>query len=60
MGRSNWYYDHPPACNCAKCTAERTQTRSASPLSALRSAIAPKPSDKDSLLKRLRRKLSGG
>ena len=26
MGRSNWYYDHPPTCNCAACTRARAQT----------------------------------
>ena len=23
MGRSNWHYDHPPACTCVKCVEER-------------------------------------
>ena len=22
-GRPNWYYDHPPACTCAQCNAQR-------------------------------------
>jgi hypothetical protein len=26
MGRPNWYYDHPPTCNCAACTEQRIQS----------------------------------
>ena len=24
-GRANWYYEHPPACTCAKCNEQRLQ-----------------------------------
>ncbi|MDP6452460.1 MAG: hypothetical protein QF898_04035 [SAR202 cluster bacterium] len=27
MGRSNWYYDHPPTCNCAQCTEKRAPAK---------------------------------
>ncbi|MCI0438501.1 MAG: hypothetical protein L0177_05160 [Chloroflexi bacterium] len=36
MGRSNWHYDHPPACTCAACDARRRQRRTLSPASLLR------------------------
>ena len=55
MGRSNWYYDHPPACTCAKCVAERIQPEERNPLSRL---ISSKP-DRGNWLKRLWRKVSG-
>ena len=53
MGRSNWYYDHPPACTCARCAADRSRPEPRNPFSALR----PRG---ESWLKRLWRKLSGG
>ena len=27
MGRSNWHYEHPPACTCVSCVEKRHANR---------------------------------
>ena len=59
MGRPNWYYDHPPACTCARCAADRSRDdKPRNPLSSLRPRGGARYSE--SWLKRLWRKISGG
>jgi len=44
MGRSNWHYDHPPACTCVACVKERQKDGSGSIFQIIKRLISFKKS----------------